>query len=225
MRINKSINLVLFWLFLLTGCNNRQEKILFDFLNNNEELFDDKSYKVVSIELKDTVYESEMDQFQYWDEFNTETDDEVSVDTTAYTGDSEVISYGPDIDKLKNGSYETSLYTYLTFYSSYTYSDNSQNEFLNNIKAINIIEFEKKIQEDVTFRQNLIKEMQGYDFKDIYNPDSINKYLAIERIKTKTIYGFIYNFKYRIKDELFYKKLLFNKSQDKILKSINVESR
>lgn len=225
MRINKSINLVLFWLFLLTGCNNRQEKILFDFLNNNEELFDDKSYKVVSIELKDTVYESEMDQFQYWDEFNTETDDEVSVDTIAYTGDSEVISYGPDIDKLKNGSYETSLYTYLTFYSSYTYSDNSQNEFLNNIKAINIIEFEKKIQEDVTFRQNLIKEMQGYDFKDIYNPDSINKYLAIERIKTKTIYGFIYNFKYRIKDELFYKKLLFNKSQDKILKSINVESR
>lgn len=210
---------VLIFITLLAGCDltNRKDKV-FEYLNKTESRFDKKSYELVELNLLDTIYENEI--YRFYDQ-NEDTDHIISIDSTV----------GPDPNATnsidwKEQKFSVGLFRHIYHMSSTRQlinSDGSPNAFFDLVQQMDFKDFEQTLLLEDKFKKRLIAEMKKYGgFTGVYNADSVEHNVKIELDKSKRVYGYEYDLKYRVKTVLHNKHVLFDKQNNEILSHYNI---
>jgi hypothetical protein len=199
-------------LILNLACNkySEKEKLISDYLNKNESSFDKKSFELVQLEPLDTIMAHEIYKIDaipgYIDSVGA---------SPPYTMNWEVEDYPLKLYSTLINPYE---------YSSNNYFDQMES-FFNEYKIISEKDFEKELMNNSVFVDSLRIKMGYYaePFTGCFDSDSLNKYIGISKTKRETLYGYLYLLKFRTKDELKTRKLLFD-SENQILRYKAIEN-
>jgi hypothetical protein len=200
-----------------------KEQLVIDYLNKNEKTFDRESFHLVELTLQDTIMAHEIYKISDIPGFRTEE----------YYGDISDWDLIPVIDSAwadgyvpprtidwEEEDYPVKLYSTLKDEREYTVSYNYQiiKDFFNKKNIVSMKDFERELMNNTVFVDSLQVKMGYYTepFSGCFDSDSLKKYIGISKIKRETLYGYLYLLKFRTKDELKTRKLLFN-SKNQIL--------
>ncbi len=85
---------------------------------------------------------------------------------------------------------------------------------MNSIVESSYPNFRKKLIDDSKFQKKLVEEIFNYqNLAKLGSVDSVTKYISIERMKEKEVYGMLYTALYRINNILFKTEFIFNKNE------------
>jgi hypothetical protein len=209
--------------FIIQSCSDKKEQVVLDFLNKSELEFDKTKYELVELKLVDTIFETDIPDYNNFSEYpklnpeDYELDsimvDDNYIQTQVYWGSS---------------TYSKQFYDFLRYdgnYSNYTIEYELPNKFLNNLVKTDYYSFSNKFLSDISFQKQLKEEISNYDyFKGVFSSDSLIKFIELENIKRKTIYGFLYNLSFRTNSVLQRRQLIFDSKNQKIISYKNQKS-
>lgn len=213
--------LVFSTILCLMSCRSTQkEDTIFEYLNNNEENFNGKSYELVKLKLLDTIYEDNL--YRYLEKNDPKSSyasfiDSVEVDSL------EAADGGID---WKSTTYSSELYDRLCYAGNYTdYLDRNSNsvKFMNDICKEGRDTFKTKLLQDREFRVLLRSFMPDYDtFTGVFSADSVELYTNTQTKRSNTVAGFDYEVRYRTDNKLHIKRILFEQSGKSISHAFDV---
>lgn len=212
--MNKLLVFFLAVIFLFS-CNNKNDEIVVEFLNNTEKEFDKNKFEMVSLDLLDTIYELDIFNYSDYSDYPKVEYDAGMLDTVAVPEiQQEVYWYSEP--------YSKAFYNFLRYNgenSDYIIDyDGNKNSFLNSLVKNSYEEFRKKFLKDDQFQIRLKDEIKQYPyFKGVFSSDSLLKFIYLENVKSKKLYGFLYQLTYRSNSILHKKKLIFNSEKNRII--------
>jgi len=197
--------------FLAISCSqsSTQEEKIVDFLNKNEKTFDKNSFELIELVEIDTVTDNErytvseildpgdFNKYEYYE-----------VDTIDSSAALRSISW--DIE-----DYPVLLHRTLTDFDQFSsfHDYNRIQTFFRETRTNSLKSFEREFTANDVFVDSLRSQMAYYGepFTGCFDSDSLIKYVSLSRAKRKSIFGYLYLLKFRSKNVLKVRRILYDK--------------
>lgn len=208
-------------LLFLTSCSNKKEKVVVEFLNNTEAKFDKNKFELVKLNLLDTIHEIDIYKYSDFSSYPSLVKYESSVDSAAIDTTS-LEGYVQNEVYWESEPYSKGLYDFIRYDGDnsgyFIGNQNTPNKFLNSIVRVDYESFRQNLLNNIKFQNKLKDEISSYEyFKGVFSSDSLLKFVYMENVKSKKIYGFLYELTFRSNSILQKRKVIFDDKQEKII--------